>query len=98
MDEFQLELENRIKNLMWTVSGDYGLEFKPDLQAFTRSKYIALYDGIKQGAFAKYFDREAYSLYLVKKIYLHAMEAPLMSLAQLCIRWRQERTRRSQNR
>ena len=38
MDEFQLELENRIKNLMWTVSGDYGLEFKPDLQAFTRSK------------------------------------------------------------
>ena len=42
MDEFQLELENRIKNLMWTVSGDYGLEFKPDLQAFTRSKYIAL--------------------------------------------------------
>ena len=85
MDEFQLELENRIKNLMWTVSGDYGLEFKPDLQAFTRSKYIALYDGIKQGAFAKYFDREAYSLYLVKKIYLHAMEAPLMSLAQLCI-------------
>ena len=85
MDEFQLELENRIKNLMWTVSGDYGLEFKPDLQAFARSKYIALYDGIKQGAFAKFFDREAYSLYLVKKIYLHAMEAPLMNLAQLCI-------------
>ena len=85
MDEFQLELENRIKNLMWTVSGDYGLEFKPDLQAFARSKYIALYDGIKQGAFAKFFEREAYSLYLVKKIYLHAMETPLMNLAQLCI-------------
>ena len=27
MEEF--ELENRIKNLMWTVSGDYSLEFKP---------------------------------------------------------------------
>ena len=75
MEEFQLELENRIKNLMWTVSGDYSLDFKPDLQAFARSKYIALYDGIKQGAFAKYFNREAYSLYLVKKIYLHGMEA-----------------------
>ena len=85
MEELQLELENRIKNLMWTVSGDYNLDFKPDLQAFARSKYIALYDGIKQGAFAKYFDREAYSLYLVKKIYLHGMEAPLMNLAQLCI-------------
>lgn len=26
MEEFELELENRIKNLMWTVSGDYSLE------------------------------------------------------------------------
>lgn len=85
MDELELERENRIKNLMWTVSGDYALDFKPDLAAFDRSGFVALYDGIKQGAFAKYFDREAFSLYLVKKIYLHGMEAPLMSLAQLCI-------------
>ena len=67
MDELELELENRIKNLMWTVSGDYALEFKPDLAAFARSRYVALYDGIKQGAFARYFDREAFSMYLVKK-------------------------------
>lgn len=85
MDEFKMELENRIKNLMWTVSGDYALDFKPDLQAFARSKYIALYDGIKQGAFARYFDREEFSLYLVKKIYLHGMKAPLLTIAQLCI-------------
>ena len=25
LEEHQLELENRIKNLMWTVSGDYTL-------------------------------------------------------------------------
>lgn len=49
MDELELELENRIKNLMWTVSGDYALDFKPDLSAFARSRYVALYDGIKQG-------------------------------------------------
>lgn len=85
MEEFELEMENRIKNLMWTVSGDYGLDFKPDLAAFARSKYVALYDGIKQGAFARYFNREEFSMYLVKKMYLHGMEAPLMSLAQLCI-------------
>ena len=48
MEEFELELENRIKNLMWTVSGDYSLEFKPDLAAFAKSKYIALYDGTGQ--------------------------------------------------
>lgn len=85
MEEFELELENRIKNLMWTVSGNYNLEFKPDIQAFSRSKYAALYDGVKQGAFARYFDREAFSMYLVKKLYLHASEAPLLSISQLCI-------------
>ena len=74
-EEFELELENRIRNLMWTVSGDYTLDVKPDLDSFRRSRYIALYDGIKQGAFARYFDREELSLYLVKKIYL-----------QMCIR------------
>ena len=85
MEEYELELENRIKNLMWTVSGNYSLDFKPDLAAFARSKYGALYDGIKQGAFARYFDREAFSMYLVKKLYCHAMEGPLLSIAQLCI-------------
>lgn len=25
-EEFELELENRIRNLMWTVSGDYTLD------------------------------------------------------------------------
>ena len=85
MEEYELELENRIKNLMWTVSGNYSLDFKPDLAAFARSQYGALYDGIKQGAFARYFDREAFSMYLVKKLYCHAMEGPLLSIAQLCI-------------
>ncbi len=59
MDENQLELENRIKNLLWTVSGDYTLDMKPDVEAFLRTKEIALYDGVKQGAFAKYY-RQGY--------------------------------------
>jgi len=85
MEEYQLEMENRIKNLMWTVSGDYSLEMKPDVETFLRSKYIALYDGVKQGAFARYYDRGEMSLYLVKKVYLQALEGPLMTIAQLCI-------------
>lgn len=84
-EEFELELENRIRNLMWTVSGDYAIDFKPDTELFMRSKYIALYDSVKQGAFAKYFDRNELSLYLVKKVYLHAQEAALLSIAQICI-------------
>ena len=87
IEDSRLELENRIRNLLWTVSGDYKLDMKPDVSLFLRSKAIALYDGIKQGAFARYFNREELSLYLMKKIYLHGEEGPLMSLAQLCIEW-----------
>lgn len=86
-EEFELELENRIKNLIWTVSGDYTLDVKPDIESYHRSHAVGLYDGIKQGAFARYFNREELSLYLMKKIYLHGKEGPLMSLAQLCIEW-----------
>ncbi len=85
MDENQLELENRIKNLLWTVSGDYTLDMKPDVEAFLRTKEIALYDGVKQGAFAKYYDKEELGLYLIKKIYMEAEEGPLTSIAQLCM-------------
>lgn len=86
-EEFELELENRIKNLIWTVSGDYTLDVKPDIESYHRSHAVGLYDGIKKGAFARYFNREELSLYLMKKIYLHGEEGPLMSLAQLCIEW-----------
>ena len=81
--ENRMEIENRIRNLVWTVSGDYTLEVRPDVERFGREKYCALYDGIRQGAFAKWFDRETYQLYLVKKIYCHAMEAPLKMIAAL---------------
>ena len=72
LEERQLEIANRMKNIIWTVCGDYTLEAKPDVEAFLKSKYIALYDGIKQGAFAKYFEKEKLSMYLVKKVYLGA--------------------------
>lgn len=85
MEERQMEIANRMKNLIWTVCGDYTMEAKPDVEGFLRCKYIALYDGIKQGAFAKYFDKNALSLYLVKKVYLRAQEGPLMEIARLCM-------------
>lgn len=85
MDERELEISNRMKNLIWTVCGDYTLDARPDVEGFLRCKYIALYDGIKQGAFAKYFDKDALSLYLVKKVYLQADERSLMEVARLCM-------------
>ena len=85
IDEYRLELENRIRNLLWTVSGDYQLDMKPDVSLFLRSKAIALYDGIKQGALARYYDKDMLGLYLVKQIFLQAGENELTFVAQLCI-------------
>lgn len=85
MEEYRLELENRIKNLVWTISGDYSLEVKPDVESFLNSRNTAIYDSIKQGAFAKYLDREQLSLYLVKKVFMQAQEAPLLMVSSLCI-------------
>lgn len=85
MEEYQMDLENRIRNLIWTVSGDYGQEVKPDVSLFLRSRAIALYDGIKQGALARFYDKNLMGLYLVKKIFLGAGEQELTILAQLCI-------------
>ena len=85
LDDSRFELENRVKNLLWTVSGDYGLDMKPDVSLFLRSEAIALYDGIKQGAFARFYDRDMMGMYLVKKVFLQADEQCLTQLAQLCI-------------
>ena len=79
------EIENRMKNLLWTVSGDYKLEAKLNVEAFMHSKYSALYDAIKQGAMAKYFSMDEYSMYLIKKLYYGADETGLMRVSSLCI-------------
>lgn len=85
IEDSRLELENRIRNLLWTVSGDYKLDMKPDISLFLRSRAIALYDGIKQGALARFYDKDLLGLYLVKKVFLQAGEGELTAIAQLCI-------------
>ena len=82
---YQLEIENRIKNMVWTICGDYALKARPDIELYRKAPDIALYDAIKQGAVSRYFDQEALSLYLIKKIYLGADETKLMYLSQLCM-------------
>ncbi len=84
-DDRCLEIENRIRNLFWTVSGDYTLEIKPDVEAFLRSESLALYDAIKQGAFASHFDVRALALYTLKKQAKGADSGLLAELTQLCV-------------
>ena len=86
MDEFyRMEVENRFRNLMWTVSGDYDLDTEPDVASFSKSKYISIYEAVKQGAFAKYYDKNLFGLYMVKKVYLGAEEQALVQIGQLCL-------------
>lgn len=85
ISEYQLEIENRIRNLVWTICGDYKAEAKPDLEKYRKAPDIALYDAVRQGAFVHYFDRDQLSLYLVKKVFLSADEGQLMNIAQMCI-------------
>lgn len=84
-DENQYEIENRIRNLYWTVSGNYGENIKLDTVSFSRSPWVSLYDAVKQGAFFRYFDRNAFGLYLVKKLYYGADEQALTNVAQLAV-------------
>ena len=84
-EEYRMEIENRMKNLMWTVSGDYQLDTRLDPATFEESRYAMLYEAIKQGAFARFFDREQFAAYLIRKVYCGAQEGTLMELAQLCV-------------
>lgn len=85
MKEHRLEIENRLRNLFWTISGDYSAGIQPDAELFAASKPLALYNVIRQGAFARYFDLEKLALYTLQKCSLGAKKEPLLELIQLCM-------------
>ena len=69
----------------WTVSGDYDMEFEPDTEKYDYSKQTVLYEAVKQGAFARYFDQKKLGMYLMKKLHFSAGEDMLLPLAGLCM-------------
>lgn len=85
LEEHRLEVSNRIRNLFWTVSGDYDTEFEPDTEKYVYSKQTVLYEAVKQGAFARYFDQKKLGIYLMKKLHFSAGEDMLLPLAGLCM-------------
>ena len=82
LEEHHLEISNRIRNLFWTVSGDYDTEFEPDTEKYVYSKQTVLYEAVKQGAFARYFDQKKLGMYLMKKIHFSAGEDMLLPLVE----------------
>ena len=63
LEDHRQEIENRIRNLFWTVSGNYSMDIQPDVETFAVSKPLALYDAIKLGGFVQHFDLDQLSLY-----------------------------------
>ena len=81
----QAEAENRIQNLVWTISGDYQLKVQPDVDLFLRSRYRGLYHAILEGGFFRFYDRNEFSLYLLKKLYYEADAKELGKVVKLCM-------------
>ena len=46
---------------------DYELDIEVDPEAWQKSKYIAFYDAVRHGGFARYFSVEEYESYITKK-------------------------------
>ena len=47
----EMELESRIRNLVWTVSGDYTLKLNPDVERYAKEPDTVLYDTIRRVPF-----------------------------------------------
>ena len=78
-------MENRLQNLLWTVSEDYNCDVKINPADLQKSPEIAFYNMILQGAFQKYFDAEVFETYMQKKIQYGAEPSVLFLISKLCI-------------
>lgn len=83
-EDHRLEIENRLRNLFWTVSGNYAAEFQPDVETYRNAPELALYLAIRQGALTRYLDVEQLTTYAMKKCAEGADESALLELIQLC--------------
>lgn len=41
LEDHRLEIENRLRNLFWTVTGDYAAEFQPDVETYSNAPELA---------------------------------------------------------
>ena len=86
--EHSLDVQTRLENLIWTVSGNYDLEISPeelDERLFEKSPYIAFYRAIEKGCFEKYFDAKVFNRFFTQKVYQGLKPSVLQCLGKLCI-------------
>lgn len=79
------EIQHRLKNMLWTISGDYSLETEVDTALFCHSKNMALYDAVRKGGFQKFFKPELLEQYLEHIFLMGAEPSVVLPIAWLCI-------------
>ena len=79
------DIQGRVENLLWAVSGDYGLDMPADVRAWEKSPYIPLYEAVSQGIFRKYYDTGKYRTFFAEKVYQGMIPSVLEALGRLCI-------------
>ena len=84
-DDHRLEIENRMRNLFWTVCGDYLAEVHPDMELFQENPDAAVYETVRYGAFSKYFLADEVALYLWKKAQKGGDRDILITLFHVCM-------------
>lgn len=84
-DDHRLEIENRMRNLFWTVCGDYLAEIHPDMELFREDPDAAVYETVRYGAFSKYFHADEVALYIWKKAQKGGDRDILITLFHICM-------------
>lgn len=79
------EVTRRLRNLIWTVSGNYNLDLPIDTAAFRELPSSTLYDAVRRGAFSHFFDGAALDRYLRTKVLNGAEPTVLYPIALMCV-------------
>ena len=84
LDDYQLEMENRIRNLLWTVSGDYTLEMKPNVETFCARSLLPFMTELSRELLPNITTKICWEC-IWSRNFLQGLEIPLTAIAQLCV-------------
>ncbi len=74
------DFANRMDNLLWAVSGDYGTDMAADVKAWEKSTYIPLYEAVVQGIFENILTGKSIRPFFARKVYQGMIPSVLEAL------------------
>ena len=77
-----LDFDNRVTNLMWTISGNYDENMDAGEKSFI-SRDVALYQGITAGGRRKYINWDAVKRFIISRVKAGMDKDVLLGLIQM---------------